>query len=375
MQVEMERLFSSYNNFIKNSLDLWSGKAVDSQKGDFLEYLSFDGKIISEQFRRGRVQARQIFTLATAIYHGYDDKENHLLKTAETAYAQGLAHYKHNDMLIFSRNVNDDAKDTHCFAYEQAFLIMASAMLYRVTGEQKYADDAEHIWDWLVANLYDETRDGFQVAQSKDKQDPRQQNPHMHLFEACMVAMQAVDHQRWEPRATWLFGLFEKHFFDAKEGCLREFFHQDWSYHKEGGDKLDPGHHFEWVWLLWQYEKLTKTNTQDYRMKLFDYATCYGLNPNGFGKDEIYPKGEELRSTSRLWVQCELLKAHVAMGFYHQGRAVLQKMFDHYLHQDIGTWYDQLDQQGQNISDNSPTSTYYHIFIAFIEAKVLFEKS
>lgn len=374
MQITTKTLSFSYHQFMKHALELWSNKAIDPQDGDFLEYLSFDGQVIFEQFRRGRVQARQIYTLAMAIDQGHDNQENHLLKTAQKAYSQGLPHYQYDNMLAFSRNVHDDAKDSHCFAYEQAFLIMAAAMLYQVTEEQKYADDAERIWQWLQANLYDETYDGFQVAQSKEKQDPRQQNPHMHLFEACMVAMQYIDQKQWQPRAAWLFGLFEKYFFDANEGCLREFFHYDWSYHQASGDRLDPGHHFEWVWLLWQYEKLTKTHTYSYRAKLFDYGVSYGLNPNGFGKDEIYPKGKELRSTSRLWVQCELLKAHMAMGFYHQGRILLQKIFDSYLFCDRGTWYDQLDEQGQNISDNSPASTFYHIFIALSEAKALINK-
>ncbi len=374
MQITTETLSSSYHQFMKHALKLWSTKAVDPQNNDFLEYLSFDGDVMPEQFRRGRVQARQIYTLALAAYHGHDDQEGHLLEVAQRVYHQGLSLYKHDGMLIFSRNVDSDIKDDHCFAYEQAFFLMAAATLYRVTDEQQYATDAEGIWQWLQANLYDETHDGFQVARSNEQQDPRQQNPHMHLFEATMVAMQFIDHQQWQPRSAWLFSLFEKYFWDAKEGCLREFFHQDWSYHQKTGDRLDPGHHFEWVWLLWQYEKLTKIDTQPYRIKLFDYGMGYGLNPNGFGKDEIYPKGKELRSTSRLWVQCELLKAYVAMGFYHQARVLLQKIFDSYFFQDIGTWYDQLDAQGENISDNSPTSTFYHIFIALHEAKVLFNK-
>ncbi len=41
------------------------------------------------------------------------------------------------------------------------------------------------------------------------------------------------------------------HFIDAETGGLREFFKADWTpYDGEKGRIMEPGHQFEWAWLL-----------------------------------------------------------------------------------------------------------------------------
>ncbi len=360
-----------YQQFLNNALQLWTTKGIDSDRADFVEQLSFSGELISEDFRRGRVQARQIFTVARMLELGYAQNDDELKNILHNAYKKMQDDYCFQGALIFKKPLSANSIEPQLFAYEQAFFIMASVAMFRITNNKIYADYAEDSWQWLENNLLDTNHGGFYTSINKSPSEARQQNPHMHLFEACMFAMQSFNQQQWQSRSAWLFSLFEKYFWDAQENCLREFFYEDWQPHSETGDNLEPGHHFEWCWLLWQYEKLTNINTSDFREKLFAYGANYGLNDNGFGKDEMYSKGRELRSTSRLWVQCELLKAYVAMNKPAEALQLLEQMFAKYLHAQTGTWYDQLDVQGNNISKDSPASSFYHIFIALHEVKDL----
>src|SRR3546814_5765188 len=62
--------------------------------------------------------------------------------------------------------------------------------------------------------------------------------------------------------AEHIFQLFRRHFFDAAAGQLIELFDRDWrevpQEGRDGGRRLrEPGHFFEWAWLLHRHAALT----------------------------------------------------------------------------------------------------------------------
>ena len=85
---------------------------------------------------------------------------------------------------------------------------------------------------------------------------PFQANPHMHLFEACLAWLEAkeADHgggARFEAVAAEIAELALTRFIDPDAGFVREFFAADWSPAPgEAGRIVEPGHQFEWAWLL-----------------------------------------------------------------------------------------------------------------------------
>ena len=368
--------YSAATAFFAKALGVWSDAGVDPRDGDFVEALSVEGVPLLDMPRRGRTQARQVLTFAMAHAMG-DDPNGHLLDVAQRGYEVLKTKYTHRDGGLFMA-VNSDGSvaDAHRFAYEQAFVLMAQGWLHRATGQKCYAEDAEGVWTWLEANLRDTEHDGFLIGLPSDRNDPRQQNPHMHLFEASLLNAVNIGGNVWRKRVDWLFGLFQSHFYDADEGCLREFFKPDWQLHEDVGDRIEPGHHFEWTWLLGLYAKTTGEMPEKL-LRLYEYGCRFGLSAQKLGWDEIYPQGGELRFTSRLWVQCEVLKGHLTLwnqtgnqSFLDKADEILDLIVKRYLVSETGCWKDQLDASGAVISANSPASTLYHLYVAFAEYRL-----
>ncbi len=356
-------------DYLDTALKIWSEKGVDTS---YIEALDFKGAPLSNIPRRGRVQARQLLVFSMAHCKGFDSLDNKYLTQAETLYTHILNEYTINGVLIFMRSSKQ--KDTHLFAYEQAFMLMALSWLYKATKKDIYKKHAYQLWSWLDKNLFNKSYDGFDIAIPQDQNDPRQQNPHMHLFEACIICYYNFCDDIWKERTNWLFSLFKTYFWKDVYGSLVEFFTPDWKLHPFKGKYIDPGHHFEWCWLLNIYQALTTEKISNWQTKLFERGIAIGLNENGFGKDEVFINGVDYRSSSRLWVQCELLKAYIAIysltkNDIYKDRAtqLTQSLFKYYLIPSKGIWFDQLSKEGENISGNSPASTFYHLFIAFNE--------
>ena len=80
----------------------------------------------------------------------------------------------------------------------------------------------------------------------------KRQNPLMHLLEAYLAlerAAPAADGSRAPRRSSTCSS---RGCSIARRGVLLEHFAEDWSAHPESAlaDVVEPGHHFEWVWLL-----------------------------------------------------------------------------------------------------------------------------
>src|SRR3546814_14289476 len=79
---------------------------------------------------------------------------------------------------------------------------------------------------------------------------------HMHLLEACLALHEATKETAYLDRAGLLLDLFRDRFLVT--GSLREFFTDDLRPAPgDAGRIVEPGHHFEWVWLLHRYGLVT----------------------------------------------------------------------------------------------------------------------
>ena len=127
----------------------------------------------------------------------------------------------------------------------------------------------------------------------------------------------------------------------------------------------------EWIWLLGQFEKATGRNVSKYQSSLYARA----LYERGhFLNDEEDKSGEIRRETKRLWVQTEVIKAHLAMaekqisGARDMAAATIDALFPTYLKQN-GLWNDQINACGTNIAKTIPVSTFYHVLCMAAESE------
>lgn len=369
-------------NWLANeALPLWSQAGLDTEAGGFVEKLTLDGRPLLDADKRMRVQARQIYvyshahlldweppadgpTAMEAAYHGFDFLTRQF--------------WREEGGFVFSVKRNGSHADTRVESYEQAFAIFALAWHFRATGDTAAVDWAERTLAFLDDNLADLEHGGYHENSTRDL--PRRQNPHMHLLEALLAWHTTTGEEIWLRRARDIFALFRSRFFDAETGTLGEFFDATWA-RASGimGKIVEPGHHFEWVWLLERYALATGEDVHAESEALYRFAETHGVDPNpgpgaGLVFDSVLRHGTSLDENKRLWVQTEAIKAQLArMEFQDDDAAarrleeLLARLFDLYLAPGSGSWQDHLDAQGKGFAETVPASSLYHLFLALTE--------
>ncbi len=358
--------------FLQKALITWGSAGYDKKHGGYVEALSFSGKPQYNLDKRFRIHPRNIFSHSAGTVWGYSD-------TLSVAKAGALFMMEKCWMPrggFVSLTTRDGShKDKHIRTYEHAFVLLGFGWLYYATKDDIYKKWLYKVWG-LFETIFAHSDGGF-VTSIPDDGSPRQQNPHMHIFEALLNLYELFGDKHWIIAAEKIYGLFRKHMCTYEENIIREFFKDNWMPDEQKGELVDPGHHYEWIWLLCKYERLTG-KTVDVISNLYTFALL-GTSPvTGLGYDECYFDGRIYRDTHRLWVQTEKLKAHLALReratdlsrkekHLDLAEETLKKIFSYYFITDKGVWYDQVDEHYNNISKNAPASTLYHVLIALHE--------
>jgi len=364
----------------EQALPFWAKHVLDPNGGAYEQLLATGAPDLTCH-RRVRVQARLAYVYAHATALGWYDGEavsNHVWDYVMSNGLQGggfipgdgfkgCAHLLHND-----GRLKDGMRDT----YAQTFLILAGAWRYRAfedVASRRAATDTVAFLDTLKA-------DNGGWLEGVPAALPRRQNPHMHLFEALMALYETTQEDEFLVRADDVFELFVTVFFDADKGILREFFNQDWTMQNNGGGPLEPGHMFEWVWLLRNYQDMTGVDVDQYADVLYAKAKEYGYSEKlGLIRDTVdlgnrHHLNRQEPATYRTWPQTEFIKAGIAQA--RRGRldllpdvtAAIENLLGKYF--DVpapGGWVDCLDANGKPQNTLMPTSTFYHIISAAAE--------
>jgi len=353
---------------IQKALPFWANIARDTN-GGFYEDLTLSGIPNRDAIRRVRVQARQVFVYAQAQRLGWYEGAPIADKTFKFMREHGYTP-DGQDGFVHLIDSNYTAHDSKRDLYDHAFHALACASLMECSASKEAVAAKrlnQDILDFIDIGMG--ACEGW--TEGVPSRLPRRQNPHMHLFETSMALYDATKEERYLQRAARIYHLFESYFFDPVHNIIREFFDENWAPLKNAlGDTAEPGHACEWVWLLWQYERRSGVNTKSYREAL--YKTAFANNTL-YLNDESDVFGNIRRGTRRLWVQTEVIRAHLAMmeagthGAEDHALTILKSFTADYLNEN-GTWNDCFDEAGRMIAKTIPTSTFYHIMGMVIEA-------
>ena len=346
---------------------LWIARGLD-RDGLFFEQLDFAGRPDLTACRRTRVQGRQLFAFARALAAGHEGAREAIGRALPTIEARcwgpdGKPGWIH--MLTPDGEPLDTLRDT----YDQAFVLFGLAAARRM-GFEHAGVLAERTMAFLDASIADPKAGGY--LEGLPASLPRRSNPHMHLMEAMLALHEVgtelgVPGRRWLERAERIAALFESRFFDHAAGTLGEYFTRDLILARgQSGESVEPGHHFEWSWLL---HRLADAGGRNYRFQartLYEFGLRHGIGASGFAIDECSKSGRALRQTRRTWPQTELIKAHLANGAYGEAARVTDMLLDSYLATQVpGLWVDQFDANGEPRAEVVPASTLYHLVVAF----------
>ncbi|HEX2560668.1 AGE family epimerase/isomerase [Phenylobacterium sp.] len=353
------------------ALPLWAERGQDAS-GLFHERLDFDGRPDLSAMRRMRVQARQLFVFAEAGMMGWQGGSEDIVTRGLEAFvarcwapdgAPGWAH-----MLSPDGSLADPTRDT----YDHAFALLALASVWRYTGSDLALQMRDRTLAFIDASLTDHLHGGLHEGLPHSL--PRRANPHMHMLEAMLAWHATTGDAEFRHRADQLVQLFLDKFYDPFSETLGEFYDEAWRGPSVTERVVEPGHHFEWTWLLHEAAAQGCIDARPQAAGLYRFGLEFGLDQYGLAIDELRANGAVARASRRTWPQTELIKALVVMARDGDLKAqvrlpfTVQTMMRTYLGTPTpGLWFDQFDAQGRTQDQHAPASTFYHLVMAFRE--------
>ena len=110
----------------------------------------------------------------------------------------------------------------------------------------------------------------------------------MHLLEAAMAWMVIDQDPAWRQMADRIAALALDRFIDPASGALREFFAQDWSPAPGSEGRIaEPGHQYEWAYLLNRWAILTGREQPAALHRLIAFADSHGIDRGAECGDQL----------------------------------------------------------------------------------------
>jgi mannose-6-phosphate isomerase len=351
---------------------IWSTRGIDSVRGGFQERLTLSGEP-TEDARRARVQPRQIFAFSRAPSLGWKGD-------ASGAVAQGLSYFltrfRRPDGLFRTLVGNDGTPiDDRALLYDQAFALMGFATAAPLLGSSfNLAGEAEQLRQALLKHL---KRAGPGFESGLPHGPPLLSNPHMHLLEASLAWLDVGSGSEWRALADELGELALSHLIDPATGMLHESFDNSWKPTPDAPGRLvEPGHQFEWAWLLMRWGQ-RRADVREAALRLIDVAETHGVR-GGVAINAIVNDTSIHDGSARLWPQTERLRA-AALAARLYGDDRYWKMTSEaaagllrYFATDVpGLWYDRLTPSGEFMRETVTAGNLYHIVGAIYEVAAL----
>lgn len=373
------------------SADNWAGwfwsisfpdwlKRVTDPAGGLFDALNSDGMADSDAGQTALSQARSLFTLSHLALLSGDPA----LKAAAQRQVTVLERFRkapglYRRMIARSGQPLDDVARS----YDQTFVILGLSTWNRLAPDHAVETEIEACWQALTTTLTDPItglllEDDSVADPAALDAPPRAQNPHMHLYEACLQAFEMSGDPRWQTRAADLRALALRYFLDEDTGSIAEFLAPDMRpLPHADGKRREPGHQCEWSWLLQREVELGgEAGLLDTAVRLAAFADAHGFSAagplTGAAYDAVSADGGVTKPTHLLWPQTEAIKMfalrHAAgeSGAGDRAQRLLCLMFNHWF-AGRPVFVNQLDAQGSTLWPEALTRLQYHLVLALTE--------
>ena len=350
------------------ALPLWASAGVDPVTGGFEEAIGWNGRPAPAP-RRARVQARQVYVFSTAGALGWKGPWR---ERAQEGQAFIKAHYLRPDGLYRTKvDRSGSPLDETAVLYDQAFFLFAAAATVPIERTRTAEIEAEALAHLdAVEDHFAHPAGGYREA---DAARPFQSNPHMHLFEAMLAWEALTGLARWGETADRIAELCLTRFIDAQSGALREFFDADWAPAPgEPGRIVEPGHQFEWAWLLKRWgDRRDHEGARRAARRLFEIGVTHGVDAErGVAFNALDDQFAPLDRVARLWPQTERIKAALSLADGDRDAQVAAACAGLQRYVEVtpsGLWRDRLKPDDTFVEEPAPASSFYHIVCALNE--------
>jgi mannose-1-phosphate guanylyltransferase/mannose-6-phosphate isomerase len=374
-EAAVERVSIWLDRWLRGSaLPVWWALGADHDGWGFHETLGLRDAAATAPGRRVRVQARQVYVYAKAGRRGWPGP----WRAAVAVGLDALEKFFRRSDGLYRRLVDPRGAplDESAELYDQAFVLLALAEAVKAS-----ANPARPIAPGLAVHdligraealrtaiqCFRHPGGGFREAGPH----PFQANCHMHLFEACQawLGVESVDEQPWRALAEEIGNLAASRFVSADGRVLHEFFDHDWAaLPTSAGGYVDPGHQFEWAWLLARWRGLGGTADRELIHALYAAGRA-GRDPDrGVVVNRMSEGFDILDGGARLWPQTECLRAAMMMWRvegreeFAEDAVIAADALGRYLDTPIpGLWRDVQAGNGTFVDQAAPASSLYHL--------------
>jgi mannose-6-phosphate isomerase len=358
-------------HLLEELLPWWAEHGIDRRRGGFHGRLAGNGRPLADPERRLLVQARQIYAFSEASRLG----AGWALELAALGVAFLEERFLDAERGGWHHTIapGGEPLDRRRDCYGHAFVVFALASFHAASGERRALERARETVELVQARMRDPVHGGYHEAADERWRalggGPRRQNPHMHWVEALLALHATAPDAALLAEADLLVEQLRTRWFDATHGCLGEFFAADWTpLPGPQGEIVEPGHHYEWVWLLARHAA-ARGDAAPHPLAdaLFAFAERHGVDADGGVFDRVDRGGKLLDGSKRLWPQTERLKALAVRGARDELAASLGRVFTRYARPE-GGWTEHLARDGKPLGDVQNATSVYHVVLALREA-------
>lgn len=361
------------------ALPLWAGTGTDHGDGGYFETIGIDGRP-SGADRRTRVVGRQIFTFAMAGSLGWQGPAADLVEHG-VDYLLGSCLNPDGTVRSVTRP-GGTTVDARFDLYDHAFALFGLAAAHAFIGKSDKLQDTAASILAAAREGWGHTLAGFEESQPRTL--PLKANPHMHMFEASLAwedTLAGGEAARvWSCQADEIGDLALTNFI-RPDGMLREYFDGEWQPMADNsGCIVEPGHQFEWAWLLWRWDVARgRDRARSAARRLAETAEAWGVDPaRDLAIMEIWDDLTVKDDRARLWQQTERIKCWLAMAAIASDEASREQALDRVARAGAGVerYFDYpvsggafefIDRDGKLVPDEARASSMYHIICAVSE--------
>jgi mannose-6-phosphate isomerase len=149
---------------------------------------------------------------------------------------------------------------------------------------------------------------------------------------------------------------------------LREFFDAEWRPLQGEGGLVEPGHHFEWAWLLERWGRARRDGrAQEMARRLYANGLRGVDARRQVAMNALWEDFSIRDAAARFWPQTEHLKATLFFGDEGEVLRAAQGLSKYLDVPARGAWRDKMQADGSFLDEPAPATSFYHVLTAILE--------
>ncbi|SEJ54011.1 AGE family epimerase/isomerase [Pseudomonas sp. NFR16] len=348
-------------HFMRVVVPLWQGPGWNAEMALPFEALDAQHQPLPPQRYRAMACARQLFLFSSLIGHSAVPEAGERAAALFRSLQRHFHDAEHGGW-FYSIDPQGAPLDRRKDLYTHAFIVFACAHYWGKVREPL----VESVLNAALTVIAERFADGDGLYESVLAEDWSSldagplQNPLMHLAEAFLATLEVREDADTLAALDALAQGMQRRFVDVELGVMLEK-------PLEAGDNWsEPGHQFEWFYLLEASAHLRGTPLHGSLTTAFAHAQAQGVDKEtGAVAAMLEVDGSVKDATQRIWAQAEYLRAlTLRPGSEDLLARQLDALQQRFLHP--GGWNECLDSQGRISRSDMPSTTPYHLATCYL---------